>query len=106
MRAGGLKYRLALLEPVRVTDRMGAEDTRYTYTQEVWAEREKHDGSRSNEVGEHFPTYSVRFNIRDAHRVEENWRVQQLGGYLYTVVAVIPNKDRGYKTLVCDRVNE
>ena len=38
--------------------------------------------------------------------MEENWRVQQVGGYLYTVVAIIPNLDRGYLTLQCDRVNE
>lgn len=106
MRAGALKYRLNLLEPKRVTDRMGAETVAYTKTRTVWAERVRATGNRSEEVGEHFPDYTVEFNIRDAHPVQENWRVQQLGGYLYTVTNIVPNLDKGYKTLLCERVNE
>lgn len=106
MQAGRMKYKLTLLEPTTTVDRMGAESTVYTERATVHAERVKATGNRSDEVGEHFPDYHVEFNIRDAHTVAENWRVQQLGGYLYTVLAIIPNLDRGYKTLVGDRVNE
>ena len=106
MRAGALKYKLDILKPKRVTDRMGAETVEYEKTRTVWAERVKASGNRSEEAGEHFPAYSAEFNIRDAHPIAENWRVRQLGGYLYTVVAIIPNLDRGYKILLCDRVNE
>ena len=53
-----------------------------------------------------FTDYRVSYNIRSAHPVKENWRVQELGGYLYTVVAIEPNKDKGFKTLICERVNE
>jgi head-tail adaptor len=106
MRAGAMRYRLALLEPQRLTDRMGAERVEYVEVRTVHAERVRTTGSRSEEVGEHFPTYSAEFNIRDAHPVSENWRVRQLGGHLYTVLAIVPNIDRGYKTLYCERVNE
>lgn len=106
MRAGAMKYKLTLLEPKRVTDRMGAETTTYSETRTVHAERVRTTGNRSEEVGEHFPDYAAEFNIRDAHPIAESWRVRQLCGYLYTVVAIIPNLDRGYKTLLCDRVNE
>lgn len=106
MRAGALKYRLTLLEPQRVTDRMGAERVEYIETRTVRAERVRTTGNRSEEVGEHFPAYSAEFNIRDAHKVQENWRVRQVGGYLYAVVSIVPNLDKGYKTLLCDRVNE
>ena len=106
MRAGALKYKLDLLKPKRVTDRMGAETVEYEKTRTVWAERVKASGNRSEEVGEHFPAYSAEFNIRDAHPVQENWRAQQLGGNLYTIVSIIPNRDKGYNTLLCDRVNE
>lgn len=106
MRAGALKYKLELLEPKRTTDRMGAEKVEYTKTRTVWAERVRATGNMSEEVGEHFPNYTVEFNIRDAHPVQENWRVQQLGGYLYTVTNIVPNLDKGYKTLLCERVNE
>lgn len=62
-------------------------------------------GTNTLVVGEHFPDYRVEFNIRDAHEIDENWRVEQLGGHLYTVANIIPNPDRGMNTLVCDRVN-
>ena len=97
-----MRYKIQLLEPQREEDRMGAKKVTYQPTRIVWAERVSASGGRSEEVGEHFPAY----NIRDAHRVQENWRVRQLGGYLYTVTAIIPNADRGYKTLNCERVNE
>lgn len=83
----------------------GEEVTGYAVTRTVYAERVKSTGNRSEEVGEHFPDYRAEFNIRDVHPVSENWRVRQLGGYEYTVVAIIPNLDRGYKTLICERVN-
>ncbi len=101
-----MKYRLQLLRPVADTNEYGEEETEYETVRTVWAQRVKQTGNRSDEVGEHFPDYRAEFNIRDAHPISENWRVQQLGGCLYTVTAIIPNIDRGMNTLVCERVNE
>lgn len=106
MRAGALKYKLEILEPSYREDRMGAKKVTFVKRRTVWAERVTVTGNRHEEVGEHFPDYNARFNIRDVHPVTENWRVRQLGGYLYNVTAIIPNLDRGYKTLICERVNE
>jgi head-tail adaptor len=106
MIAGRLKYKLTLFEPVQATNNFGEEDTTYQERRTVRAERVKQSGDRSEEVGEHFPDYRVEFNIREAHPVDENWRVQQLGGKLYTVTNIIPNHEKGYKTLICVRVNE
>lgn len=106
MRAGALKYRLILLRPTVTADEYGAEATEYERARIVHAERVKQIGTRREEVGEHFADYRTEFNIRDAHEVAENWRVRQVGGYLYTVVSIIPNIDRGMFTLVCVRVNE
>lgn len=106
MQAGRMKSRIELLRPVRIVDAFGAETVTYESTATVWAERVKQSGRRSEEVGEHFPDYDAEFNVRDAHEVSENWRVRQLGGNLYTVTNILPNYDRGYKTLMCARVNE
>ena len=106
MQAGRMKYKLVLFQPVIDTDGFGAETKRkYDEFRTVAAERVKMSGSRSDEVGEHFPDYRAEFNIRDAHPVKENWRVKQFGGYEYTVTNVIPNIDRGMLTLICERVN-
>lgn len=106
MQAGRMKYKLVLLEPQYTDGGMGSKRVSYAERRTVWAERVKATGNRSEEVGEHFPDYHAEFNIRDGHPVKENWRVRQLGGYLYTVTNIIPNLDRGYKTLICERVNE
>ena len=106
MRAGAMKYKLKILEPTVITNEYGEEAQGWKEVRTVWAERVKQTGRRSEEVGEHFPDYSVEYNIRDEHPIEENWRVQQLGGYLYNVTNIIPNLDRGMNTLVCERVNE
>ncbi len=106
MRAGEMKYRLRLLQPRTATNDYGEEVSTFVSTRTVWAQRVRQSGHRSEEVGEHFPDYAAEFNIRDAHPIEENWRVQQLGGELYTVTNIIPNIDKGMKTLVCERVNE
>jgi head-tail adaptor len=101
-----MKHRLRILKPETLTDTYGSKTTRYVEQRVVYAERVKQSGNRSEEVGEHFPNFSAEFNIRDVHPIDNNWRVEQLGGYLYTVTNIIPNLDRGYKTLMCERVNE
>lgn len=106
MQAGKMKYSVTLLEPKTAVNEYGEEATDYVATRTVHAERVKANGHRSEEVGEHFPNYNVEFNIRDAHPVSENWRLQQNGGYLYTITNIIPNLDRGMNTLICVRVNE
>lgn len=106
MRAGAMRYKLRLLRPVAEVNSFGEEAVSYEPAATVWAERARQTGRRSEEAGEHFPDYSAEFNIRAAHEVDANWRAEQLGGHLYTVTAVIPNIERGMKTLVCERVNE
>ena len=105
MQAGRMRYRLEILKPVTAENLLGEVVTEYELTSTVWAERCKLTGRRSEEVGEHFPDYSAQFNIRDAHEIDENWRVRQLGGHLYTVTNIIPTRDRGMLTLICERVN-
>ena len=106
MIAGRLKYKLELYKPTATSNAYGEETVTWVKTATVHAERVKITGRRSEEVQEHFPEYATEFNIRDAHEVGNNWRVQQLGGYLYTVTNIIPNIDKGYLTLVCQRVND
>lgn len=106
MIAGRLSERLTILKPVTVVNAFGEESTTYTEQATVHAERVKESAMRRTEVSEHFPDHDAEFNVRNAHVIEENWRVKQLGGNLYTVVAIVPNRLRGYVTLNCERVNE
>lgn len=106
MRAGEMRYRLQLLRPVYSEDRFGSQQVTYTPTATARAERVKQSGRQTDEAAEHFHAYTTEWNIRDGHEVGEHWRVRQLGGYLYEVTAIVPNRRRGMLTLVCERVNE
>jgi head-tail adaptor len=101
-----MRHKLRILKPVTSVSGFGSQTTEYVEQRVVYAERVKLSGRRSEEASEHFPNFSAEFNIRDIHPIDNNWRVEQLGGYLYTVTNILPNLDRGYNTLICERVNE
>ena len=50
-----MKYKLKLLQPVKAENDFGEEVDTWQETVTVHAERVKHTGNRSEEVGEHFP---------------------------------------------------
>lgn len=105
-----MKYRLRLLEPRPVADsrsKFGSPQRDFTDTGVVaWAERVKLTGRSDMTASDLFAAYDAEYNVRDAHPVDSGWRVEELGGHLYNVVNVIPNRERGYKTLKCKRVNQ
>lgn len=108
MKSGRMTERIEVLRPVTQTNAFGEDTVVWDSLRTVHAELVSRTGARSDEVGEHFPTYDVAFNIRNAHVVRENWRVRHVSedGYLYTVTAVVPHRRFGYKELRCVRVNE
>lgn len=105
MIAGKFDTRITLLRPLTVTNRFGEETPEFEETKTVWAERVKMSGSRHDEVAEHFADYRAEYHIRDAHEVGNNWHIKELNGYEYVVVAWVPNRRRGMKTLICERLN-
>lgn len=107
METGWLNERITILRPKRVTDQFGDEHTEYVETRTAYAYRIAQRGTRSEEANEHFPSYTAQFVIRAEHKIEDNWQVQHIGGYLYTVTNIVPyGHDRAYKTVYCERVNE
>lgn len=106
MMAGRMRYWLRVLKPTVTVNGYGEEAIVWEESATIHAERETLSGRQRDAVDEHFPAYSVRYNVRDAHEVEERWRVEEVGGHLYTVTNIIPNWSRGMNTLVCERVNE
>lgn len=101
-----MKYRLKIFRPSVQTNAYGEDVPTFEYMRTIWAERVKQTGWRNDKAGEHFTDYTVTFRIRDAHPVKENWRVEQQGGYIYTVATIIPNIDRGMLEIECKRLND
>ena len=106
MKAGRMCDRLELMKPMVSRNRYGEEETSYVVTTTAHAERVSHSGARSNEVGEHFPDHTIKFNIRDGHEIAEHWRVRHVGGHVHDVTNIEPTGRRGYLCLICVRVNE
>ncbi len=108
MRAGGLRGELYnLFRAVETTDKFGSKKTTWEKVGQIHAERVKMSGSMGVENGERFADYSADFYIRYPIHVEEHWRIQSsLGGNLYEICNIIPNREKQLKTIQCDRINE
>lgn len=102
---GRMKHKLTVLKPETVTDSFGSERTEWVEQNTIHAERVNVKGSRNNEAGELFPDYSVSFNVRMEQNISENWRVQEIKGFLYNVTNIVINDSKRFKTLICERVN-
>lgn len=105
MKAGRMTTRLRILKPRVTKDRFNADITEWESGGMIHAERVRLTSRSRIEASEVFPSAQARFNIRDAHEVGENWRVEEYGGHLYTVSAIEANRKRGMLTLICDRIN-
>lgn len=106
MIAGKLDQRLIVIRKVERADAFGSLHPTWVASGTIWGERVSEVARRSDEAQEHFPDHTAAFNIRSAHRIDENTRVQHVGGNLYTVVGIVKNRRRGMQTLYCERVNE
>lgn len=108
MRAGGLRGELYNLSRAVVsTDKFGSKTTVWEMVAQIHAERVKMSGNMSLQNGERFSDYSADFYCRFAIQVKEHDRLQStLGGNLYEVCNVIPNREKQLKTLQCARINE
>lgn len=105
MYAGPLNDYLDLMEPVVAVDGYGSEAVSYRLSCRVHAQAEWRSGKSVSEVGEVFPYVRMKFLIRDAHKVSEDWRVV-FQGVQYSVDVIEHSARRGYKRLYCSRVNE
>lgn len=105
MIAGRMRDRIRLFRPVSGIGELGGEKTTYEATVWARAERVKVSPRLTQELGELFSDYTVEWNIRDAHDVEEGWQVEETGGHRYRVANIIPNHSRGMLTLRCERIN-
>lgn len=101
-----MKNQLRIFKPVVSTGKLGGEKLDYELMATIWAERVKMSPRYRMELGEFFSDYTVEYNIRFGHRIEEGWQVEEVGGHRYKVTNIIPNRERGMKTLRVERINE
>lgn len=106
MQAGRLQTRIKILRPLTSDNAFGEALTQWREAAVVWAERAKFSFRYAVQEGQPFAAYDAEFLIRTAHEVKEGWRVQEVGGNLYHVQNIEPNRRRGLLRLKCERVND
>jgi head-tail adaptor len=105
MIAGRMRNMLKVFKPDTTTDQYGSTVVSYAEVGTIHAERSKADGNTVAEAAEAFAAYTATYNVRDCHGIKAGWRVEELGGELYNVLAVVGNPGKGMATLKCERVN-
>lgn len=105
MIAGRMYDTLVWLRSQPEVNAFGEEQPVWVSMGRVHAERVSMRGQRREQTGEHFADYRAEFNVRWAHDFRAHDRVRDGSGHVYTVVAVVPNRARGMRSLVCEGVN-
>ncbi len=107
MIAGRMRDKVRLYRPSEELNAFGEAVQTWVLSGECRAERARRSGMRHEEVGEHFADVRVTWLVRDVHAVQPNWRlVDARTDEMFVIVAVTPNRERGYNELTCERYNE
>ncbi len=106
MKAGRLSYFLTPQKLEVLEDPVTGETKRVWRDQpEIRAERVKFISKAVTRGGESFFDADAVFRIRWTHRIEDGWRVQERGGFLYDVT-VEPDRENDMRLLKCTKVND
>ena len=106
--AGRMTSHLTLYEPEQVKKPTGGYDTTYVERSvNIYAQLLSMNGSRKEEVGEHFDDARSEYLIAKEIPVAEKWRVKDLDeDLLYEVISAKCERWGPQRRLVCVRVNE
>ena len=105
MYAGPLNEYVTPMEPSYTKDGFGASVVTYTACGRIHAQATWKGGSTHTDSAELFPDGRMEVIVRSSHAVSEGWRLEYYGT-LYSVVAMEHNRRRGFKRLICEKVNE
>lgn len=105
MKAGKLKERIEIWQPVVKTTDFGNTTTVYELLKSTRAEVIYNSGSRTNENKEIFYPTSRTFRVRYYVPVKEPMRIK-FEDKFYQILSIEPNKYYNNKTIITDLVNE
>jgi SPP1 family predicted phage head-tail adaptor len=106
MRAGELKHKIKIEEPVYGRDAAGGKTITWTEVCDVWAAIEPLKGREYIETQKVASEITVRIRIRHRDDIEPHMRVTHIAkSIVYEIVAVIPVREHGEELhLMCKRV--
>lgn len=106
MRAGGLrKHSIEIQSSIDVVDRYGARVKTWKTIISTRSDVNFKSGVRAKEMLEMVSSYTVEFQIRRYHRVDESMRVI-FEGRKYLIEAILPDFDNQMQTIITTLINE
>lgn len=106
MIAGRLDTVLTVWLPRSEEDRNGQLITRWLEKPMIRAGRTRLTPTGSAKTAEAFAGYDATYDVRSYHEVTTGWRVQEPGMPVMAVENVLTNRRRGYKSLLCRKIND
>lgn len=111
MKIGRMYTRLRWERPETSITVTGALLAKYTTLAYIRAERASMRATERNEAGEMYADIHAEYYVRYLHDIRRGDRLTEVSdedtdsGALMEVTAVIANRRKGLKTVICDRVN-
>lgn len=111
MKIGRMYTRLRWDRPKTSVTVTGALLAKYTTLGIIHAERASMRATERNEAGEMYADMHAEYYVRYLHDIRRGDRLAEVSdadtdsGALMEVTAVISNRRKGFKTIICDRVN-
>jgi head-tail adaptor len=105
MKAGILREKIEIWEPVTTTTSYGDQQTEYQFVREVRANVRYDSGSRTTENDEIFYTVYKTFIVRYYTDVVETMRIK-FDNKFYRILSIEPNKYYNDKVIHTELVNE
>lgn len=111
MKIGRMYTRLRWERPKTSVTVTGALLAKYTTLGIIHTERASMRATERNEAGEMYADMHAEYNVRYQHDIRRGDRLVECdewgteNGAEMEVTAVIANRRKGFKTIICDRVN-
>lgn len=111
MKIGRMYTRLRWRKPSALVTATGAREVTFINQGIILAERASMRATERNEAGEMYADMHAEYNVRYQHNIRRGDRLTECdeygveNGVEMEVTAVINNRRKGLKTIICDRVN-
>jgi SPP1 family predicted phage head-tail adaptor len=103
MRAGELRQRVTLLEPVAGVDTVGQPRSDWVERAQLWANVSLLSGLETVRADSQTPVVKASIRMRYGAPIDESMRLRY-GGITYAIKAVLPDPNRVHVDFVCESV--
>lgn len=105
MISGLLKDKITFLKCVILNDEYGSEKREWEEVIKTKASKQINSGNRIIEDYEVINTYTLTFEIRMYHKVDESMRIKH-NGSLFNILSIEEDRQKQKKIIKCSKINE